>query len=222
MFALVDVNNMYVSCEAGVPPVAERGARVRRAVPTTTGACIARSNEGQGPGRAHGPTLVRGAASRTRGGSSSALSGQLRALRRHVQSDDDPRRCVRAAAGDLQHRRVFPRFRRRARWTSSAIGPRPCVPRVLRWDRAADEAIGFGPHQDAGPNSPTTLPRRPIASPGRYPTAPRPGLQSRRPAGRAVCTRCWAQTDVGDVWGIGPARRPRNCTRARPCAACWI
>ena len=159
MLALVDVNNMYVSCERVFKPAL--AGRPVVVLSNNDGACIARSNEAKDLGIDHGAALVPGAPPAAQRGVDRAV-GQLRAVRRHVQPHDDPGRAVRAAPGDLQHRRVLPRLRRRARRpdsTSAATSGARCCS-----GPACPPASASAPPRH-WPSSPTTWPRRPSASP---------------------------------------------------------
>lgn len=142
MFALVDVNNMYVSCEREFRPSLNGRPVV-----------VLSNNDGpqqrnQGHGRADGPALVRGASSGAHGGPHRAV-GQLRALRRRVQPHDVAGGRVRTPARDLQHRRMFLGFRRRPgrpahhRTRSAPQGAlldRPAHERGLRRDKDPGQA----------------------------------------------------------------------------------
>ena len=110
MFALVDVNNMYVSCERVFRP--SLIGRPVVVLSNNDGACIARSNEAKDLGiKMAQPWFQVRHLEREAG--LIALSANFE--RRHVQPDDEHRRPVRAAPGGVQHRRVVSGLRRRVR-----------------------------------------------------------------------------------------------------------
>jgi DNA polymerase V len=112
MFALVDVNNMYVSCERVFRPALNGKPVV--VLSNNDGACIARSNEAKDLGvKMAQPWFEVKHLERSAG--LIALSANF-----ELYGDMSSRmmaagRPLRATAGDLQHRRVLPGLRRRIR-----------------------------------------------------------------------------------------------------------
>ncbi len=99
MFALVDVNNMYVSCERVFRPALNGKPVV--VLSNNDGACIARSNEAKDLGvkMAQPWFEVKLCLETQRFGGADRPVRQLRALRRHVQPHDGAGRPLRAATG---------------------------------------------------------------------------------------------------------------------------
>ena len=180
MFALVDVNNMYVSCERVFRP--SLIGRPVVVLSNNDGVCIARSNEAKDLGVEMAQPWFQVRHLRAPGRADRAV-GQLRAVRRHVQPHDDAGRRLRAAPGDLQHRRVLPRLRRRARRprrASAASCARRCCSGPAcppAWASAATKTLAKLANHVA-----KTADRKP----GSYPAAAGAGVQLRRAVGRAA------------------------------------
>ena len=125
--------------------------------------------------------------------------------------------ALRAAAGDLQHRRVLPRLR----WRAGRPGGR--------------RRASCGARCCAGPGCPpasASAPTKTLAKlanhvaktaerkPGSYPRRAGPGLRLRQRCRSRATRRVMRATEVGDVWGVGrkidatPERR-RHPHRAR-------
>jgi len=195
MFALVDVNNMYVSCERVFRP--SLIGRPVVVLSNNDGACIARSNEAKDLGvkmaqpwfqvrhlEREAGLIALSANFELYGDMSSrmmSLVGQY-APRQEVYSIDESFLDFEGVPADLDK-----------------IG-RDMRARVLQWT-GLPTSVGFGPPRP-WPSWPTTSPRWPTANP-----APMPGNMPRvcnlGAVPRAELEQMFQATDVSHVWGIG-------------------
>ena len=190
MYALVDCNNFYVSCERVFQPRLDGRPVV---VLCNNDGCIdLAQRRSQGPGPADGRALLSGqapAGAAPRG----RVFQQLRALRRHVAPGDVVPEPGGARRGNLLHRRGLSgsarhgALRGRAAWTPT---PAACAPTC--WPAPASRPAWALRPPKRWPSWPTAWPRK-------------------TPTWAGCCyldtaeRRRWAleQVAVEDVWGIG-------------------
>jgi nucleotidyltransferase/DNA polymerase involved in DNA repair len=101
MYALVDGNNFYVSCERVFRP--SLNGRPVIVLSNNDGCAIARSNEAKALGIKMGEPWFKIRHLEEQAGSD-RLVGELHALRRHERPDDEPGCRAGTHPGDLQHR----------------------------------------------------------------------------------------------------------------------
>ena len=202
MFALVDVNNMYVSCERVFRPSLNGKPVV--VLSNNDGACIARSNEAKDLGVKMAQPWFQVQASGAQCRADRAV-GQLRAVRRHVQPHDGAGRRLRAASGDLQHRRVLPRLRRRARRpgrrSAASCGARCCNGVGL------PTSVGFGPTKTLAKLA-NHVAKTADRKPGSYPRQ-LAQVCDFGSLGSEELDDVMRRTEVGNVWGVGRKTAPK-------------
>ena len=214
MFALVDVNNMYVSCERVFRP--SLVGRPVVVLSNNDGACIARSNEAKDLGvQMAQPWFQVRHLQREAGlialSANFELYGDMSSRMMAVAA------AVRATTGDLQHRRMLPRLRRRAR------RPGRHRSRPARQGAAVDgpaDQRGLRLRRRRWRSSPTMWPRPPTAS--REPTR----RSWRRSATSEDCRRRELdERDADDrsrATSGGWAGRPARACKRAASARCWI